>query len=318
MSEFKNNIPPGQALLVPNPMNIIDAHHHYWDPISNYHPWLRDEPMIEFRYGDYSSIRKPFMPADYAACSGNWNIVATVTMEGEWNPADPLGEARWIQQLHDDTGKPAAHVAQAWLDRTDLRVELDAFQSLPIVRSVRHKPRANPASGGPAGGMLDKAFQDGFKLLGDYGLMFDLQTPWWHLHEAIELAQAAPDVPIILNHSGLPSDRSKAGLDAWQRAVAAFAELPQALVKISGIGVAGKPWLVSDNIDIIRFCIDAFGSDRAMFASNFPVDGLCASFDTIYSGYMESVDGYPIAVQEDLFWRTAARVYRIDSVTEDG
>ena len=292
-------------------MNIIDAHHHYWDPVRNYHPWLRDEPMIEFRYGDYSSIRKPFLPADYAACSADWSVVATVTMEGEWDPADPVGEAQWIQQLHNDTGKPAAHVAQAWLNRADLRDTLEAFKALPIVRSVRHKPRANPAPGGPAGGMCDAEFREGFQMLGDYGLMFDLQTPWWHLHEAVDLARTAPEVPIILNHAGLPSDRSKAGLSAWREALTAFARLPQTYVKISGIGLPGKPWLLDDNIDIIRFCIDTFGPERAMFASNFPVDGLCASFDTIYNGFLQSVKDLPDSAQQDLFWRTAAQVYRV-------
>ena len=98
-------------------MKIIDAHHHFWDPIANYHPWLRDEPMIPFRYGDYSSIRKPFMPDDYDAATKNWDVVATVTMEGEWDENDPTGEALWMQALSDETKRPAAHVAQAWLDR---------------------------------------------------------------------------------------------------------------------------------------------------------------------------------------------------------
>ena len=89
-------------------MKIIDAHHHLWDPERNDHPWLREEPMIPFRYGDYSSIRKPFILEDYDAIAADWDIVASVTMEGEWNPADPTGEAIWMQKLADDTGRPAA------------------------------------------------------------------------------------------------------------------------------------------------------------------------------------------------------------------
>ncbi len=294
-------------------LKVIDAHHHYWDPVNNYHPWLRDEPMIEFRYGDYTAIRKPFLPPDYQACTSEWNVIATITMEGEWNPADPAGEARWIQKLHDSTGQPAAHAAQAWLDREDLAETLQAYRQLPIVRSIRHKPTANPSPGGPPGGMCDPAFRHGFSMLADSGLMFDLQTPWWHLHEAIELSATAPQVPIILNHAGLPSDRSETGIAAWKKAMAAFAEVPQSFIKISGIGLAGKPWLIEDNRDIIRFCIDTFGSRRAMFASNFPVDNLCGSFDTIYNGYLEAVSGYSQAVKEDLFWRTAARVYRVET-----
>lgn len=290
-------------------MKIVDAHHHFWDPVANDHPWLRQEPMIPFRYGDYSAIRRPFMPADYDTATEGWDVVATVTMEGEWNPDDPTGEAVWMQRLQDETGRPAAHVAQAWLDRDDLAATLTAYDRLPIVRSIRHKPRANPAPDGPPGGMRDPAFREGFRRLADHGLMFDLQTPWWHLYEAVDLAALAPDVPIILNHAGLPSDRSPQALDAWRDAVTAFAALPQARVKISGLGLPGRPWRIEDNREIIRFLIAAFGPERAMFASNFPVDGLCASFDTIFSGFADATRDDPDDDRDKLFRTTAANTY---------
>ncbi|MDD9716312.1 amidohydrolase family protein [Dinoroseobacter sp. PD6] len=290
-------------------MKIIDAHHHFWDPVANYHPWLRDEPMIPFRYGDYSSIRKPFMPDDYDAVSRGWDIVATVTMEGEWDPADPVGEAHWMQDLADRTGRPAAHVAQAWLDREDLAEVLSVYKTLPIVKSVRHKPRANPAPGGPAGGMMDTAYREGFRRLADSGLMFDLQTPWWHLDEAMDLAALAPETPIILNHAGLPSDRSAAGLAGWEAALRRFATLPQSVIKISGLGLPDRPWALEDNRAIIRTCIDVFGPERAMFASNFPVDGVCGSFDVIFSGFDAATRQDPEAARQALFHDTAHRVY---------
>ena len=292
-------------------MKIVDAHHHFWDPVANYHPWLRDEPMIPFRYGDYSSIRKRFMTDEYDALTQGWNIVATVTMEGEWDPADPTGEARWMQELADETGRPAAHVAQAWLDREDLPAVLKAYDNLPIVRSVRHKPRANPRPGGPAGGMTDHAFQEGFRRLADHGLMFDLQTPWWHLDEAAEMACREPDVPIILNHAGLPSDRSEEALSGWRAALVRFAALPQTFIKISGIGLPDRPWSLHDNRAIIRTCIDIFGPNRAMFASNFPVDGVCGTFDTIFSGFCAATRSDPEADRQALFGGTATRVYKL-------
>lgn len=100
---------------------------------------------------------------------------------------------------------------QAWLDRPDLDAVLKVYAGLPIVRSVRHKPRANAAPGGPAGGMMDPAYRDGFRRLADHGLIFDLQTPWWHLHEAIDMAAIAPDTPIVLNHAGCPRTARRRG-----------------------------------------------------------------------------------------------------------
>lgn len=290
-------------------MKVIDAHHHFWDPQANYHPWLRDLPMIPFRYGDYSTIRGRFMAEEYDAATGDWDVVASVTMEGEWDPSDPTGEAIWMQALADETGRPAAHVAQAWLDADDLNHVLKAYEDLPIVRSVRHKPRANAAPGGPPGGMIDPAFRDGFKRLGDHGLMFDLQTPWWHLDEAVDMAALAPEIPIILNHAGLPSDRSAAALAGWRAAITRFAELPNAYVKISGIGLPGRLWAIEDNHDIIRLCVDTFGPSRAMFASNFPVDGLCGDFNTIFSGFASVLKDDPLVAQRAVFAETAASVY---------
>lgn len=291
---------------------IVDAHHHFWDPVENYHPWLRDEPMIPFRYGDYSSLRTRFMHEEYDRCARHWNVVGSVTMEGEWDPANPHGEALWMQALHEQTGKPSAHVAQAWLDRDDFSEILKRYERMAFVKSVRHKPRSNPQPGGAAGGMCDQAFRDGFRRLADHGLMFDLQTPWWHLHEAVELAILRPEVPIILNHCGLPSDRTENGLALWRKALEDFASVPQTFIKISGIGLSGVPWRLEDNQKIIDFCIATFGAERSMFASNFPVDQLCGSFDTIYGGYLKAAARYSPETQQLLFAGTACRVYQLD------
>ncbi|MEM9139084.1 MAG: amidohydrolase family protein [Pseudomonadota bacterium] len=299
-------------------MRIIDAHHHFWDPAKNYHPWLRDQPPIPFRYGDYAAIRRRFMAEEYDQAAQGWDVAATVTMEGEWDPKDPTGEALWIADLARRTGRPQAHVAQAWLDRPDLAAALEVYQDLPIVRSVRHKPRANPGPGGAPGGMADQGFIDGFLALGRQGLHFDLQTPWWHLDEATSLAERSPDTLIVLNHTGLPADRSPDGLAGWRAALTRFAEHTHSVVKISGLGLAGRPWRLEDNRAIIRDTIEIFGPDRAMFASNFPVDGLCASFDTIWQGFDRATADLSAAERRSLFAGTAARVYGLDAVNIGG
>ena len=293
---------------------IIDPHHHYWDPVLNNHPWLSGPEPIKFRYGDYSALRnKPFLPADYAAISASWNVVATATMEGEWDPADPVGEVEWLSGLREEQGVPAAHAAQAWLDSGDLEATLETISAFDFVRSVRHKPIASvsPASG-TQGGMCDSAFRSGFSLLSKYALHFELQTPWWHLHEARHLIARDERTLVILNHTGLPSDRSAEGLAGWLLAMKEFAALPQTCVKISGLGIVGQRWSLASNRDIIRYTIDLFGPERCMFASNFPVDGLIGDFDTIYNGYWDIAASYSEAERHALFAGTAARVYSID------
>jgi predicted TIM-barrel fold metal-dependent hydrolase len=301
----------------PFDLPIIDAHHHFWDLGRNPHPWLRDLPMIPFRYGDYSALRgRDFLPAEYDAAAAGLPIVASVTMEGEWDPADPLGEARWITALAARTGRPVAHVAQAWLDRADLGPVLEGLARLPLVKGVRHKPRAaaNPAEvvRGAPGSMGDPRWRAGYAQLAAHGLHFELQTPWWHLDEALDLVAAYPDTPLVLNHTGLPADRSPAGLAGWRAAMQRLATATQVSVKISGLGLRGQPWRAGDNAGIIRDTIGIFGWDRCLFASNFPVDGLCGDMATIFAGFATAVAHLPWEQRAALFHDNAVRLYRLD------
>ncbi len=292
---------------------IIDAHHHVWDPRRNYHPWLNDEPPIPFRYGDYSSIRGPYLPADYRADAAPWTIAASVYVETEWNPADPSGEMDYVATLIANQGLPTVAVGQAWLDRADAAQVLESHAQRPFVRSVRHKPRANPSpTDGSPGGMTDPKWRAGFARLAPLGLRFDLQTPWWHLAEAARLAADFPETQIILNHTGLPSDRSAAGIVGWRRAMELLADCRNVAVKISGIGQPGLPWTVSANRGIILTTIELFGVERCMFASNFPVDRLCADFATIFGGFEEIVADFTAAEQDALFADNARRIYAIE------
>lgn len=199
---------------------IIDAHHHFWDPLRNHHPWLSGEENIPFRYGDYSAIKRPYYPDDYLADAGEHRVVATVYVETEWDPRDPIGETRFIHEVAARYGAPNAVVAQAWLDAPDAAALLAAQARFERVRSVRHKP-GGPASPDEVGRsrtlMSDDAWRCGYAELARHGLHFDLQTPWWNLPEAIALARDFPGTQLILNHAGLPSDRSEQGLAAGTR-----------------------------------------------------------------------------------------------------
>jgi predicted TIM-barrel fold metal-dependent hydrolase len=292
---------------------IVDAHQHFWDPRVHYYPWLCDEPPIPFRYGDYRALRRPYLPADYFADARPNHVVKTVYVETEWDPRDPVGEMRYVEQLRRDTGFPTVAVAQAWLDREDAAAVLERQAAFPFVRSIRHKPRANrsPAEGTP-GGMTDAKWRAGFALLARNRLRFDLQTPWWHLAEAAQLAHDFPATQIVLNHTGLPADRSAEGIAAWRKHMATLAQCPNVAVKISGLGVPGRPWTVEANGGVVLASIDLFGVDRCMFASNFPVDGLCGTFDAIFSGFRTIVHDFSADDQRKLFHDNALRIYGID------
>lgn len=295
---------------------IIDAHQHFWDVTLDKHPAFRAEPPLPFRYGDTRSLRRNYLPADYRADTRGHRVVATVYVETEWDPADPLGETRWVQELAAREGLPSVVVAQAWLDRDDVEDVLARQAACPLVRGIRHKPSAAPSPDavvpGAPGSMGDARWRAGFARLTRHGLSFDLQTPWWHLREAAALARAFPDTLIILNHTGLPADRSSEGLRGWKEAMAALAAAPNVAVKISGLGVPSRPWAAESNRGVILRTIELFGVDRAMFASNYPVDGLVASFDTIYAGFKAIVRDFSASDRRKLFHDNAARLYRLE------
>ncbi len=290
---------------------VVDAHQHFWDPSANDYPWLRPEARIAFRYGDYAAIKRRYLPPDYLADARGQNIRETVYVEAEWNPADPLGETRHVSGLAARFGMPNAIVAQAWLDQADAASVLAAQAGFPLVRSVRHKPGGSRAPGEPGRTLMsDERWRGGYELLARHGLHFDLQAPWWALGEAAMLARDFPATTIVLNHTGLPADRSDTGLQAWRGAMAALANWPNVAVKISGLGQPGLPWTAASNRWIVREAIAMFGAERCMFASNFPVDSLCASFETIFSGFREIVEDLPLPDQARLFCGTARAVYR--------
>lgn len=296
---------------------IVDAHHHFWAVPANPHPWLTQLPRIPFRYGDYSAICRDFLPADYArACPGH-QVLRHVVMEGEWDPADPVGEALWMLDLAQASGRPQAMAAQAWLDRDDVAQVLARYSQAPLagfVRSVRHKPRCLPRAehhnGWSApGAMRCPRWRDGYALLQRHDLMFELQAPWWHMDEAVELAHDFPATRIVVNHAGLPAVRDDETLGLWRAAMARLADCANVRVKLSGLGVAGQPWALEQQRPVVAALIADFGPQRCMFASNFPVDSLVVNLDALWSGFKTLTRDLSPADRLALFCDTALDTY---------
>lgn len=301
---------------------VVDAHQHFWDLARGRYPWLQGEP-VPFRYGDYAAIRRTFLPADYRREAAGLRVIATVHVEAEWDRSDPVAETRWLAELREREGLPTVAVAWADLTAPDVEETLAAQAAFPFVRGIRFKPAAAPsphAAGAELpGSMGDPAFRRGYARLARFGLSYDLQVPWWHLGEAARLCADFPDTALILNHAGLPADRSREGLESWKAALRVLAREPNAFVKISGIGVPGRPWTAELQREVVLSVIDVFGADRCMFASNWPVDSLVApSLRHLFEGFAEIVAEFSADEQQRLFCANALRIYRIDIGEEEG
>jgi predicted TIM-barrel fold metal-dependent hydrolase len=293
---------------------IVDAHHHFWQPTLGKQPWLLPEARIPFRYGDYESIKREYLPPDLLADAAGFDVVGTVTMETEWNADDPVGEIEHIEGVAREYGLPNAAVAHAVLADPGVETVIAAIAEHQIVRGVRNKPgqAASAATASTHPSLLtDPQWIAGFETLATYGLDFELQVAWWHLDEALALAESHPGQTIILNHAGLPSDRSREGIDSWAAAMRRFAQAPNVAVKISGIGQPDRPWTVADNREIVETVAETFLADRIMFASNFPVDGLTGSYADIYGGFVEITRDWSADEQAAAFFGNAVRYYRL-------
>jgi predicted TIM-barrel fold metal-dependent hydrolase len=301
------------TIMAQMPGAVIDAHHHVWD-LANDLPWLKQRRAV-FRYGDYSAICRDYMPADYRRDTAGWPVVGSVYVEAEWARDQAAEESRWVAAVATAEGVPSVVVAWCDFAAPEAAALLASHASVPIVRGVRHKPAATatPAETrrGAPGSMDDPRWRDGYTLLQRHGMSYDLQTPWWHLDAAADLAKDFPATPLIINHTGLPADRSPEALAAWRKALERAAAQPNVALKISGIGLPGIPWAQAGNQTIIREAIAIFGVERAMFASNFPVDSLVGDFDTIFSGFLAATSDRSEDDRRKLFHDNAARIYRL-------
>lgn len=297
------------------PFPIVDSHQHFWNLTRNYYPWLCDKEPIPFRYGDYSAIRRNYLPDDLKRDSAGLDLRMTVHMEAEWDRADPVAETRWLEGLNAATGLPTACIGHAEFERATIGEVLAGHAASRLMRGIRQKPAAAPtaaeAKRGAAGSMDDPAWRDGYALLEKFGLSYDLQTPWWHLDAAAELAADFPRTTIIINHTGLPADRSAEGIAAWRAGLERVAAQDNVAIKISGLGQRGLPWTVEANAPIVRDTIAIFGAERCMFASNYPVDSLAGAYRDIFAGFHAAVADRSESDQRKLFHDNAVRIYRL-------
>ena len=240
-------------------------------------------------------MRRPYRVADYRADSAGWKVERGVYVEAEWDPRDPLGEMNFIAEIRKPDNFPTVAVAQGWLHHDDCAAVLEAQARHPFVRGIRHKPKP---------GMMDDAkWRQGYARLAPLGLHFELQAPWSQLEDAARLAADFPDTTIVVNHTGLPYVEQLGG---WRSAMAALAARPNVALKISGLGN------VQHKREVVLAAIELFGTERCMFASNFPVDSLRHTFSEIFSEFDHITRGLPEAERRGLFYDNAVRIYRME------
>ena len=319
-----------EEVLEPD-LPIVDPHHHLWDLRS-----FTSEPHASFEQKVYlceeivNDIRD----------SGH-NVVQTVFAQcGAFYRADGpepmrcVGETEFVHGIFAMSNSGSygdVRLCTGIFGSADLRAGADVE---PVIQAhltassnFRGVRTAFPSD-------LNDAFMAGYAILGKYRLCFDSYSPnFERLPNLARLADANPEVPVIVNHLGgkIDPDASDETVTRWRTNIDAIARCPNALMKCGGgqqrVGADWEPpfhmhqraapigseELCERLFPYYQYVIDAFGPQRCMFESNFPVDKECVSYRTLWNAFKRIAARLGLSETEKtaIFSGTAARVYRL-------
>lgn len=291
-------------------MQICDPHIHLWDLWTRLYPGL-EVPSVGY-IGSNAAIARSYLLPEYLA-EGGAGIEIAAAVHVEAFPTDPLAEVAHVQGMADSSPIPIAIVGNADLTRADVGDLLDRMGAHAALRGIRQVVNLHPDplyTYTARDLMADPGFAPGLRALADRGLSFDLQLYPHQAEQAVRLIDATPGLQVVLNHAGMWADRGLDGWKVWKRALRDLAALPQVSVKISGLGMLDTRWTAAGIRPLILETLEAFGTDRAMFASNFPVDKLFSDFPTLWQAFAAAVADLAPAEQAALFQDNARRIYR--------
>lgn len=294
-------------------MKIIDAHHHLWDIGLHDYPWLKKDSK--------NPLSKNYLIDNFNRDIGNLDVIKSVHVQGEMSHKDSLKETIWLQKIsetEESTGKPNGIVAYEDLNSSELSKNLEKQKTYPNVRGIRQilnysdtDPELNVYEGVSKNFLNDIKWKNGFSLLKNFDLSFDLQVWPSQLLSSDKLAKDFPDTLIILNHTGCPLlNGKKSDEDEWHQGMKKLSQNENVVVKISGLFMRGNP---GDKYldELINETINLFGTERCFFASNFPVDSVKISYKELWDYFSDVSEKYTESEKEKLFYLNAQNYYRI-------
>lgn len=293
---------------------FVDPHVHLWNLSHIRYPWLMPPFGDDGPNGSVEPIASDYGLDDYLVDAGDWDVRGIVHIDAGAHPDDALRETEWLQALADQRRMPNGIIAFAALESPTLEGLLGAHVAHPNVRGIRHIVNWHPdpkRSYSPADITTSDAWMRGFGLLAKYGLSFDLQAYPGQLAHLAGLIAKHPDIQVIVDHAGMAIPGDEDGWAVWRNGMAALAALPNVAVKISGMGFTWRPWDLDRARPYVLETIELFGTDRAMFASNFPTDKLFGSFDRHLGAYDAITFDFSADERAALFAGNANRLYRL-------
>lgn len=291
---------------------VIDAHHHVWDLEIRDQPWITGADMAPIRR---TFTHDDLRPAARAAGVGATVLVQTVTVAAETPEMLALADA-----------DPLIAGVVGWTDLTSPAVadELATLTGGPgggLVAGIRHQVQSEP----DPDWLRRPDVIRGLRAVAAAGLAYDLVILPHQLPAARYAAAAVPGLTLVLDHAGKPriasGDRSGASgdLSGWAAAVRDLAALPNTTCKLSGLVTEAprgtRPESFAAVADVV---LGAFGADRVMFGSDWPVCLLASDYAGVLALARSLTAGLSPAERAAVFGETAARVYRLAAAAGAG
>ncbi|MEU7530134.1 amidohydrolase family protein [Saccharothrix sp. NPDC042600] len=275
---------------------IVDAHHHVWDLSVRDQDWITDPPM--------GAIRRSFGVADLAAVAPEVTrtvLVQTVPV------AEETPELLALAEEHEVVG-----AVVGWTDLTSPAVgdELDALAGGVgggWLRGVRHQVQDEP----DPEWLCRADVRRGLTELGRRGLVHDLLIRPHQLPAARRTAAALPDLGFVLDHCAKPPVAGGGSFGGWAEGIRSLAAHENVTCKVSGLVTEAvwRTWTVADLRPWFEVVLDAFGPERLMFGSDWPVCLLAASYAEVLDAARDLAAQLSPAERDHLFTATATAVY---------
>lgn len=274
----------------------IDAHQHFWKYDPNLHGWINDEMYV---------IRRDFGPSDLEPLLAAAQLDGCVTVQ--------------VNQTEDENAAMLGHALRhecikgivGWVDLQDPHVEerLEKYREYPLMKGFRHilqgeRDRAL---------MLKPAFKRGIGLLRKYGFTYDILIYPDQLGYTREFVSAFPDQPFVIDHIAKPHIKDRYITEEWKEAIRAVAIYENVSCKISGLVTeadwrAWRPEHLKPYMDTV---VEAFGSDRILYGSDWPVCLVAAEYEQVFHIVDEYFAAFSAAERAAFFGGNAARFYHL-------
>lgn len=285
---------------------FVDAHVHFYDmghPELFYAHWQPDEDHPVLGAQTRKLAERNWLAEDFIAVSRDSNVTKAVHVQAAIGSPDPVTETEWLQEAAGRTGFPHAIVAYADLREPNVEAVLERHCESPNMKGVRDFSYGDY--------LVAPDFHRGYALMEKYNLIASIAAQWQDMEKLRGLATRFPNTFIVLDHAGGPTERTPEYFDNWKRGMQTAAEAENVICKISGLGMGDHNWTVDSIRPYVLHCIETFGVERSLFATNWPVDSLWSDYDTIVSAYDEITADFTNDERRAMFSANTERLYGI-------